>query len=157
MRYEDLTGAHLREWGRDVDHLTDADLEYEAGRRFGYALRGDDGQLKAIGGVKWLDGREEQDRPGVHLIAWFEGRDRSIWVHRMAIYLLSALAAAGERVVWAIPDPTIPGAERWMERLGFSPRGDGVWQRGVATTGGESSLSRIDAVERVGRTDAGQF
>ena len=123
MIYEELSAAHLREWGRDVDDLTDADLEYENGKRLGYALRGADGKLIAIGGVRWLSPHEREHGPDVHLIAWFEARGRSIWVHRTAVYLISALAAAGERIVWAIPDPTIPDAETWLKRLGFAPRG----------------------------------
>lgn len=131
MQYEELTPALLREWGQSVEGLSDAHLEYENSRRLGYALRGDDGKLKAIGGVKWLDGSEKTQWPGVHLFGWFAARGRSIWVHRMAVYVLAALAAAGERTVWAVPDPDIPSAERWLGRLGFAPRGDGVWQRDV--------------------------
>ncbi len=147
MIYEPLSEAILREWGRDIDD--DTDVAHEDRQRLGYALRGDDGELKAIGGVRWMKPHERTHGPDVHLLGWFESRDRSIWVHRMALYVLGALAAAGERVVWAIPDPTIPEAENWLRRLGFSPRGDGVWRRDLDSDGGENRDDRA-----VGRVDA---
>ena len=153
MRYEELTAARLREWGRDVEGLSDAELEQEDRQRMGYALRGADGALQAIGGVRWLAEHEKKWGPDVHLLGWFEGRGRSIWVHRMAIYVLSALAAAGERVVWAIPDPTIPNAEEWLRRLGFTPRGDGVWRRELDS---DCNDGRVDAAEGRRRAPAGQ-
>ncbi len=134
MIYEELTVAHLREWGRDVDDVSDRFLGRQVRQSLGYGVRDRDGSLIAIGGVRWRDGR---------CWAWFDMRRdrRSRWVHRVARELLSALGAAGEREVWATADDSVPGSAVWLKRLGFQPCG-GVWRLGL---GGISIELGIDA------------
>lgn len=146
MTYEELTPSHLREWGRDVETLNDDDLVGEHRQRLGYALRDETGALIAIGGVRWMARHEREYGPEVDLLGWVELRDgRSKWVHRMTVEVIAALAAAGERALWAVPDPTIPRAQAWLERLGFVACENGAWRRDLVAF---SVQGRVDGGER---------
>lgn len=131
MILEDLTGATFREWGGVEEGVTDEQLDAELAWRWGYVLRDASGALAAIGGVRWFSAGACEHGPEITCLAWFEARCCSIWVHRQARFFLSALVAAGQRDVWAIPDPTIPKAQAWLKRLGFQPHENGVWRLGV--------------------------
>lgn len=156
LHYEELSVAVLREWGIEPG---DPDPDEMIADGAGYALRGEDGVLLAIGGVRLVSvetiARQPDDeyRPlAAHLAArfepyqhiavgWFRARferlgdgpgARSWWVHRIARLFLAALARAGQTEVWAIADPTVPRAEAWLARLGFAPLEHGVWRLGLS-------------------------
>ncbi|WP_442582515.1 hypothetical protein ACSBOB_11460 [Mesorhizobium sp. ASY16-5R] len=50
-------------------------------------------------------------------------------VHRAAYRIMAALREVGEEALYVQCDGSIPGAERWLRRLGFAPMDDNptVW------------------------------
>lgn len=77
-----------------------------------------DGKAVAIGGVRlYQDGR---------LWLGLIGPCRPIY-HRWALRFLGALAQQGITEVWSYPDMTVPGAEKWLRRLGFKRISDKEW------------------------------
>lgn len=76
------------------------------------------------------------------------------WHHRYAVELLRLLDEEGVALVFAQPDPEIPGADRWMRRLGFEPTEQEVWVRGSwigngdRCNGDESAVSGGDRLRR---------
>lgn len=47
--------------------------------------------------------------------------------HRYALAMLQSLLSEGIAEIWAECDYSIPGAEKWLRRLGFEPVGE-VWR-----------------------------
>jgi hypothetical protein len=58
--------------------------------------------------------------------AWFNSRERlpALMMHRKAKAMLAILREVGEPVIYAGCDYSIPGAEKWLQRLGFVPDTD---------------------------------
>ena len=105
-RLEVLTGDHFREYYAD---FVPQDI-------VGYALRGDDGRLKCLGGIWFIEG---------HAWATFasDGAPPPS-VHRIAIRLVQTVREAGVKVIWAELDASIPKARKWLERFGFVHHSD---------------------------------
>lgn len=77
-----------------------------------------DGQLIALGTVFW-------DAAGRVWVAFDKRGDISAFtMHRLALRTLKHLRDIGTDVIHAECDECIPGADKWLRRLGFRPR---VW------------------------------
>jgi hypothetical protein len=115
LKVELATPATFRAWcGRE---MPDSYVGY-IGKR--------DGVPVAMGGVFW-------DDDGFCIAAYdSRGRISAFVMHRIALRLLKVLRDIGETAVWADCDRNIPGAEKWLRRLGFTPcagaDGEEVWQ-----------------------------
>jgi hypothetical protein len=72
-----------------------------------------DGSVIAIGAVTW-------DKWG-RCWAWYNSREQlpAVTMHRLAKAALNYLRKEGEPTVYAIANANVPGAARWLERLGF--------------------------------------
>lgn len=76
-----------------------------------------DGELIGFGLVVW-------DDLGRALAIFDRKADFSAFtMHRVAKRVLSALKEADEPVIYAYCDTHIPGASKWLRRLGFVPTG----------------------------------
>lgn len=118
MTVEVLAHSHLVEWGYPVvpDEMV------------GFAMRGDDGKLCALAAVCYVAKPADPKLPG----GWWANFDSkgpvSPLAHRYAIKVRDALRDAGVRVIYAIADPDIPTAPKWLSRLGLSPWHEDVWR-----------------------------
>lgn len=88
-----------------------------------------DGEVTAFGSVVW----EEWG----HAIVFYHCREKlsRFTMQRAAKRVIGILRSVGEPAVYSVPDKAIPGAETWLERLGFRPTGyvppgysDEVWR-----------------------------
>lgn len=88
------------------------DPAYCIGEPVGYAAERD-GELLATGSVTW-------DRYG-RAWGWFNRRGRVApsTMHRCALEMLGMLRRVGEPEIYMICNLAIPGAEKWVKRLGF--------------------------------------
>ena len=91
---------------------SDIDPEYCAMAPFGYTAERD-GEIVATGTITW-------DRRGVAW-GWFTrtGHVPAVTMHRCALEMLAMLREVGEPVLYVICNLAIPGAEKWLLRLGF--------------------------------------
>lgn len=76
----------------------------------------DDGEPIAVGIVAWnrhgqAEGYVSKKKPV-----------SAITMHRLALRTLGILKALGETAIYVACDETIPGARKWLERLGFGRR-----------------------------------
>lgn len=79
------------------------------------------GRLLGCAGVVWENG---------HAIAFFDKTEKvsAFALHRGARLLFRVLRQVGETVVYAGCDEKIPGAAKWLKRLGFVPVSTDVWR-----------------------------
>lgn len=111
-------GWVVRRLTREDLQALDAELpeEWNIGKPAGYAAERN-GELVAIGQVTW-------DRYG-HVWGWFNKRERipAIIMHRCALEVLDFLSRpeVGEKHLYMICNLAVPGAEKWVRRLGFVP------------------------------------
>ena len=76
-----------------------------------------DGRVVGIGGVQIME-----DGPVVAFVDLTEeARRYPLSLHRAAVRFMQELRRSGIRRVMATADPAQPAAERWLDRLGFSP------------------------------------
>jgi hypothetical protein len=84
--------------------------------------------------AKWVGHVAKRDGEivGLALLCWDKDGNLSAWVdekepipaivkHRLALNTLSVLGRLGEKMVSVFCDPRKPGAEMWLDRLGFVP------------------------------------
>ena len=80
----------------------------------------EEGAVVALGGVTW-----RWDARRMRALCWcsFDARVRvpAVTMHRLALKTLRFLAGDGEPAAFAFCDHRIPGAEKWLRRLGFAP------------------------------------
>lgn len=54
-------------------------------------------------------------------------------LHRMAVRVIGWLRETGQPDLWATCSETIPGARKWLERLGFRHESGKVWVKCLTT------------------------
>jgi hypothetical protein len=122
VTYEDITAAHIREWGETI--IPDDNLIC------GFACRDATGRLAALFCAFPFEGR------------WWATFDRNerctLSVHRQVLKALDALAAVdidGKQAItelWALCDEARPRAREWMEHVGFRPVNEMEWKLGLS-------------------------
>jgi hypothetical protein len=73
-------------------------------------------EVVALGGIAYLP----DDTHGVFLFADDKARGYPVALHKTAVGILLAAKQLGIRTLVATADPSIPAAERWLRRLGFT-------------------------------------
>lgn len=89
-----------------------------------------DGELIAVGGVGYMD--DGTVIAFARLTA--DMRRRKVQLHKAALALLRDAHARGAKQIIARVDPSVPAAQRWLERLGFAPcagNDETLWVRQV--------------------------
>ena len=80
----------------------------------------DDGsrdQVLGIGGLAYMP----NGVIGAFVQMTAEGRKYPVAIHRAGVAAMRMIRESGERRVVALADELVPGAERWLDRLGFRP------------------------------------
>lgn len=76
-----------------------------------------DDQVLGVGGLCYMP----NDIVGAFVAMTEEGRKYPAAIHRAGLAAMRMIRQSGEPRVVAIADRIVPGAERWLERLGFRP------------------------------------
>lgn len=74
-------------------------------------------QVLGVGGLGYLP----NGIVGAFVAMNAEGRKYPTAIHRAGLAAMRMIRASGEQRVVAIADEFVPGASRWLERLGFRP------------------------------------
>jgi hypothetical protein len=136
---EDAKPEHLIEAKRNGMGWEDwSDLRLKYLPIIGYVGRNEAGDFVGLGVIAWLGNPTDGLAVGCfHLRDEYRATAGARWVHRRALKLLAAMLTITPKV-HATADGSIPGAARWLERLGFV-RVDGDewvrWRDGAGNTG----------------------
>jgi hypothetical protein len=86
-----------------------------------------DGRVIGIGGIAWLG----QDTYGAFLMLADGAERHRVSLHRAGLFIIAEARKLRLPRLVALADPAIAPAERWLKRLGFTPRpanaGETVW------------------------------
>lgn len=74
-------------------------------------------QVLGVGGLGYLP----NGVVGAFVAMSAEGRKYPVAIHRAGVAAMRMIRQSGEQRVVAIADELVPGAERWLARLGFRP------------------------------------
>lgn len=122
-----LDMIEARDLGLGWDGWSNARLYYLP--ILGYVARDEAGGMQGIGVVALIEGRMDGFAIGCfHITEKFRLHPSSRWVHRKALFVIDTMLLMTPRI-YATADPEIPGAERWLRRLGFEPHGEDEWLR----------------------------
>lgn len=113
MRFEEVSTAHIREWGGIEGYPPDE-------RITGFAARLDGGELVALA-MAYLDD------DAVWRAAFARRPGCTAGVHHEVRRSLQQVLDAGVVEILASPDPTVKRSAEYLRWLGFTPREDGEW------------------------------